>query len=172
MQKPVRQLSASVLERFVGRAKKAVGLRGRVNVLVTSSRELRALNARFRGRDYPTDVLSFPPLLGTETFAGDIAISSEIAGENAKRFGHAAADEVRILVLHAVLHLAGHDHEGDNGAMEAKERLLRKRLGLPAGLIERTLGGERVPAAKGRKARSSQRYGRKRTSRLVRRKAR
>src|SRR5262249_7858260 len=71
------------LDRFVARARRAVGLRGSVTVLVTSSREMRSLNDRFRGKDNPTDVLSFPPQFETPRFAGDIAISAEIASENA-----------------------------------------------------------------------------------------
>jgi probable rRNA maturation factor len=140
LQKPVAQLSEGALDRFLSRAKRAAGLRGVVNVLLTNSRELQSLNRRFRGKDQPTDVLSFPPILGNGAFAGDIAISAEIAKQNARRMGHSTADEVRVLVLHGVLHLAGYDHESDNGAMEAKEQVLRKKLGLPVGLIERAHG--------------------------------
>ena len=116
-----------------------VGLHGVSNILVTTSRELRALNRRFRGKDQPTDVLSFSPEPGFgDTFAGDIAISAEIARQNARSLGHSDAQEIKILVLHGVLHLAGYDHENDNGVMAAKEAKLRRTLGLPVGLIERT----------------------------------
>jgi probable rRNA maturation factor len=71
-------------------------------------------------------------------FAGDVAISAEIAARNAHSLGHSVAEEIRILTLHAVLHLAGYDHERDNGEMDRKEQRLRKSLGLPAGLIERS----------------------------------
>jgi probable rRNA maturation factor len=71
-------------------------------------------------------------------FAGDVAISAEIAAQNARRLGHTVADEIRILTLHAMLHLAGYDHERDNGEMERKEARLRKSLGLPVGLLERS----------------------------------
>lgn len=138
LHKPVPQLTEAILERFLLRARRAAGLGGAVNVLLTSSRQLRAWNARFRGKDHATDVLSFPPLIQDAAFAGDIAISVDIAKQNGRRFGHAAADEVRILVLHGLLHLAGYDHEADKGAMEAREGVLRKKLGLPVGLIERT----------------------------------
>ena len=70
--------------------------------------------------------------------AGDIAISADIAKENARRLGHSAAQEVKILALHGVLHLVGYDHESDEGAMAGKERQLRRALGLPLGLIERS----------------------------------
>jgi len=130
-------LTSSALANFVGRAGRAVGLRGGVNVLVTSSQELRSLNNLFRHKDKTTDVLSFPPDL-QDGFAGDIAISAQIASENAKRLGHSAAEEIKILALHGILHLVGYDHENDKGEMEHKEARLRKTLGLPVGLIERT----------------------------------
>ena len=117
-------------------------LRGIVNVLVTTSHELRSLNLRFRGKDQATDVLSFPaPTPGraqVKQVAGDLAISADIARENAKRLGHSVAAEIKILVLHGVLHLAGLDHERDNGEMARKESRLRQQLKLEAGLIERT----------------------------------
>ena len=69
--------------------------------------------------------------------AGDIAISADIATQNARQLGHAPALEIKILALHGVLHLAGYDHETDHGEMARKEISLRKALGLPSGLIER-----------------------------------
>ena len=133
-------LSDAALARFVARASRTVKLRGAVNVLVTSSLELRALNRRFLGKDKPTDVLSFVPdpyMPGGYGFAGDIAISVEIARQNARRLRHSAAQEIKILALHGVLHLAGYDHESDHGVMASKEAALRRSLGLPGGLIER-----------------------------------
>jgi probable rRNA maturation factor len=139
IQESVAGLSEAALVKFVARARRAAGLRDTVSVLVTSSRELQGLNRRFRGKNKPTDVLSFPAMPGLmRGFAGDVAISAEIAAHNARRLGHTAADEIRILVLHAVLHLAGYDHEQDKGQMECKEQRLRKALGLPVALIERT----------------------------------
>jgi probable rRNA maturation factor len=133
-------VSEAALERFLVRAKRQAGLRGVVNVLVTSSRELRALNRSFLGKDRATDVLSFPPAPGfAADFAGDVAISGEIAAQNAKRLGHMPAEEVKILCLHGVLHLAGYDHEHDRGQMARREQRLRKSLGLPPGLIERNV---------------------------------
>jgi probable rRNA maturation factor len=139
IQEKVPGLSEAVLARFVTRARKVAGLRGAVSVLVTSSRELQGLNRRFRGKNEPTDVLSFPAMPGlTQGFAGDVAISREIAARNARSLGHSVAEEIRILTLHAVLHLAGYDHERDHGEMDRKEQRSRKSLGLPAGLIERS----------------------------------
>jgi probable rRNA maturation factor len=140
--KRIAGLSPSTLQRFVLRARQAVRLRDSVNVLVTNSPELRSLNRRFRGADKPTDVLSFPPMLRKEAakrvaVAGDVAISADIARENAKRLGHSLVDEIKILVLHGILHLAGFDHERDHGEMARKEVRLRRQLKLEAGLIER-----------------------------------
>jgi probable rRNA maturation factor len=138
LQKRVAGLNEDSLDRFVTRAKRAARLRGSVTVLVTSSKEMRRLNRRFRGKDKPTDVLSFPPeVIAMRRFAGDVAISAEIAAQNARNLGHSPAEEVKILALHGVLHLAGYDHEGDHGKMARREGRLRKQLGLPMALIER-----------------------------------
>ena len=99
---------------------------------------MRILNARFRGKRQATDVLSFPGPEFVKDFAGDIAISLDIAARNARSLRHSVGDEVRILVLHGLLHLAGYDHETDNGKMARREKILRKKLGLPSGLIERS----------------------------------
>jgi probable rRNA maturation factor len=142
LRQKITGLSSSTLERFVLRARRAVQLRNPVNVLVTNSAELRSLNQRFRGADKATDVLSFPasPEVSRQAarIAGEVAVSADIAWENARRFGHSVGDEVKILVLHGILHLAGFDHESDNGKMARKENQLRLRLKLEGGLIERT----------------------------------
>jgi probable rRNA maturation factor len=103
------------------------------------------LNSRFRGKSRPTDVLSFPAAASANGFVGDIAISLDIAERNARLLGHSVNDEIRILILHGILHLAGYDHENDKGEMAKKEILLRRRLALPTGLIERS---DRSPARK------------------------
>jgi probable rRNA maturation factor len=146
VRKKIAGLSRSTLERFVSRAKKAARLKGTVNVLITNARELRSLNCQFRGLDKPTDVLSFPALAPGRT-AGDVAISADIARENAKRLGHSLPEEIKILALHGILHLAGYDHEHDNGEMAREEIRLRQRLNLPVALIERTQPRVLTPAA-------------------------
>ena len=137
-----RQISSGVsragLERFTARACRVVGLRGEVNVLIAPSAELRRLNRDFRGKDKPTDVLSFPAAVQNKGDAGDIAISATIARANARRLGHTVAKELCVLILHGLLHLAGYDHETDSGEMRRKEARLRKRLGLPVALIARS----------------------------------
>jgi probable rRNA maturation factor len=137
-QKRVSDLTELALNRFLARARSAARLKGLVNVLITSSAEMKSLNRRFRGKDKPTDVLSFPAGPDTQPqFAGEIAISAELATKNARALGHAPAEEVKILVLHGVLHLRGYDHECDNGQMARREKQLRAKLRLPLGLIER-----------------------------------
>jgi probable rRNA maturation factor len=131
----VRGVSTRALELFAARAQRPAGVRGEVGVLITSSAELRRLNLRFRGKNEATDVLSFPSADGS---AGDIAISAEVSARNARRLGHRAADELKILILHGLLHLAGYDHETDGGEMARKEARLRRVLGLPTALLERT----------------------------------
>jgi len=144
LQKKVAGLSESALNGFVLRARRVVGLRGTVNVLVTSSAAVRSLNRQFRGKNKATDVLSFlfaSPADGPRNkagFAGEIAISADIAVQNAVRLGHSPALEIRILTLHGILHLAGMDHERDNGEMARKEATFRRMLKLPAALLERT----------------------------------
>jgi probable rRNA maturation factor len=109
--------------------------RGReFHCLVTGDAELRKLNYAWLGHDYATDVLSFP---GDAPYLGDIAISLGRARAQARRFGHSLEDEVRILMLHGLLHLKGMDHECDGGRMARAEKRWRGILGLPAGLIER-----------------------------------
>jgi probable rRNA maturation factor len=148
-QKLVAGLTNLGLDRFVARARRAAGVKGAVNVLVTSSGEMKSLNRRFRKKDKTTDVLSFPAEPGAQkSLAGEIAISAEIATKNAQALGHSPAEEVKILVLHGILHLRGYDHECDNGQMARRERQLRAKLRLPMGLIERAL-----PAPKSKRIR-------------------
>jgi probable rRNA maturation factor len=128
---------------FATRAKRAVGARGELSIRITSSAEMRELNRRFRRKNKPTDVLSFPG--ETPRLAGDIAISAEIAAANADALGHSVDTELKILILHGLLHLVGYDHEADAGEMQAEEAKLRQRLKLPVGLIERTNGKPSSP---------------------------
>lgn len=138
---PIAGVSRTALERFAARARRAAGLQGEVNVLVTGDAEVRRLNRQFRHQDKSTDVLSFPVM--EKEFAGDIAISAATASRNAKRLGHRTADELKVLLLHGLLHLAGYDHEHDGGEMARKEQRLRRELGLPLSLTERANGAGR-----------------------------
>ena len=150
----VPRLSARALASFVTNACRAARLKGTPTLLVTGSRRMRELNRQFRGKDYATDVLSFPSPSFVEGFSGDIAVSADIASLNARALGHSVANEVKILVLHGVLHLAGYDHENDDGEMAEKESRLRMRLGLPAALIERAASRPDRPAARKMRSRA------------------
>ncbi len=131
-------LSKSGLARFVNRARAAVGLAGDVEVLLSTDAELKRLNRAFRGKNKATDVLSFPtPREIAQDHAGDLAISLETAARQAAAYGHSLRDEVRILLLHGLLHLHGLDHETDEGEMAAREAELRAQLRLPLTLIDR-----------------------------------
>lgn len=113
---------------------------GRVfTCVITNDRELRRLNKDFLGHDYSTDVLSFP--LRDDTAVGDLAISSERAADQASRLGHSLLDEIRVLMLHGVLHLCGFDHERDGGRMARAERKWRASFDLPQTLIARGRSG-------------------------------
>jgi probable rRNA maturation factor len=139
LKKRIPGATAAWFERSVRRAGRAVKLTGSVNVLITNDREMRSLNRRFCGKDAATDVLSFPAAPGLPgKLAGDLAISADIAADNAKQFGHTVGEEIKILILHGVLHLAGYDHERDGGRMAKKEEQLRAALKLPVTLISRT----------------------------------
>jgi probable rRNA maturation factor len=113
--------------------------RGTLTVVITTDRRIRTLNHTWRGLDKATDVLSFPagddP--GPVRHLGDLVISRETAGRQARGEGHTLATELRVLALHGLLHLLGYDHERDSGRMARIERRLRRQGGLPAGLIER-----------------------------------
>ena len=131
-------LSRSGLSRFVNRARVAVALDGSVEILLTSDDEIRRLNRTFRKKNKATDVLSFPAPAEAQGMAGDLAISLDTAARQAAEQGHTLRDELRILLLHGLLHLAGEDHETDSGEMAARESELRAQLKLRSGLIERT----------------------------------
>jgi probable rRNA maturation factor len=148
----VRLPSARTLSRFLATAQKAVRLKGQVTVLLTTDAAIRKLNRQFRGKNKATDVLSFPASgVGAEGVAGDLAISVTTALGQAAEQGHSLSTEIKILVLHGLLHLAGYDHEADDGKMARRERLLRAKLNLPQGLIERVASTEAgwAPALKG-----------------------
>jgi len=132
----VRLPSARTLAGFLAAAQAAVRVKGQVTVLLTTDAAIKKLNRQFRGKNTATDVLSFPAS-GLGGMAGDLAISVTTALGQAAEQGHSLSTEIKVLVLHGLLHLAGFDHEVDDGKMARRERALRAKLGLPSGLIER-----------------------------------
>lgn len=130
-------LGRAAISRFARTIQKEVAKGKPFGVLIAGDTELRRLNREFRGKDYATDVLSFPGGPEAGAHLGDIAISLGRARSQAREFGHALEAEVQILMLHGVLHLMGGDHEIDSGQMARAEKRWRAKLGLPNGLIER-----------------------------------
>jgi probable rRNA maturation factor len=122
--------------------------RGAVGIALVSDARSRTLNRQYRGRDYATDVLSFPALTSDPRspipdrrpggrYLGDIVIARGLARRQARQVGHDEPTELRVLALHGLLHLLGYDHERDSGTMVRTERRLRRKGGLAEGLLER-----------------------------------
>ena len=109
--------------------------RGHLTIALVTDAAMRRMNAQYRRADYATDVLSFPS--ETPGVLGDIAIARGVAARQAREQGHSESTEVRTLALHGLLHLLGYDHERDRGEMRRVEDRLRRRAGLPAGLVSR-----------------------------------
>ena len=114
-----------------------------ISLTLAADARIRALNARYRGRDRPTNVLSFPALSAAElgpalaapmpTLLGDVLLAFETVREEAAREGKTLEAHLGHLLVHGVLHLLGHDHQREAEAlvMEALERRILARLGLP-----------------------------------------
>jgi probable rRNA maturation factor len=108
----------------------------RITVVFVRDKKMRALNRDYRGRDYPTDVLSFRAAdeaggeigFGAAGYLGDLVIATDTALRQANEAGQSLEREVQELVIHGVLHLCGYDHETDNGEMNRLEYRLRKKL--------------------------------------------
>ena len=144
------------LEKFLTRVRRRLRLpKDSLTVCFVTESEIARWNRAYRGKSGPTDVLSFPTnaakrkrkhartkiarrdelFVGnasdhTEKYFGDIAIAPAVAKRNARRFGRTFDDEMRILILHGILHLMGYDHEADDGQMERRENRLRRELRL------------------------------------------
>ena len=135
------------LESFLRRVKRELGLnQSDVTVCLVSDKAMARLNQNFRKKKGPTDVLSFPAIVrkrpmrlrrksnaansANREYLGDIAISPATARRYARNNGRPLSSELRVLILHGVLHLLGYDHETDRGEMDEIEEKLRKRFGL------------------------------------------
>ena len=148
-------VSMGLLGRFLSRARRALRLpAGSLTVCLVTDAQMARWNRAYRAKPGPTDVLSFPaevkePKRGrhgaqprrrglpssawftaSDFYLGDIAIAPGVARRNARRFGRTFNDEMRILLLHGMLHLMGYDHETDTGQMDRREQRLRRTLGL------------------------------------------
>jgi probable rRNA maturation factor len=136
-----RRVTQRSLTEFAATLQKRVAKGRPFDCMITGDDELRRLNRQFRKKNQPTDVLSFPSDPSTPSKLkplGELAISADRALEQSREHGHSVGDEIRILMLHGLLHLLGMDHEADAGQMARAETRWRKTLALPTGLIERT----------------------------------
>jgi probable rRNA maturation factor len=126
-------------------------------VCLLSDRSIRGYNLRFRRKNEATDVLSFPmrPFgRQAQDYLGDILISVDTADRSARGLGLRLEDEIKVLILHGLLHLRGEDHERDAGRMARLERRWASRLGLPQPLLIRASGNRR-PARRWRSSAKS-----------------
>jgi probable rRNA maturation factor len=135
------------LQHFYERVRRELGFPAdAVTIQLISDDAMARLNQTYRKKRGPTDVLSFPAKRTRPTkcaeYVGDIAISPETARRNARRFSHTLTVEMRILILHGMIHLAGFDHATDQGEMDRLERRLRRRLGV-AGRVPAPLEARR-----------------------------
>lgn len=108
------------------------GVDGEIVILLTDDETVHDLNARFRGKDRPTNVLSFPAPETARPHLGDLVLALGVCVAEAEQQGKTVGDHLSHLVVHGVLHLLGHDHEDDAEAetMEAKERAILSTLGV------------------------------------------
>lgn len=129
----------SEVEVFLGQLSRRLA-KSSFSVCLLSDQGIRRYNKRFRHKNQATDVLAFPADgQGAEEkcYLGDILISVETARANAARYGLGLEEEIKILALHGLLHLMGHDHETDRGRMAREESRWRARLGLSTSLTSR-----------------------------------
>lgn len=150
------RVSVKDLEKFLARASQVLRLRpGSLTVCLVTDAEIARWNRGYRGKRGPTDVLSFPAVAkpsrrtekrkhqssrkrrgdfsfprSSDSYLGDIAIAPAVARRNARQFDRTLDEEMRILIVHGMLHLMGYDHETDSGQMDRRERRVRRRLGL------------------------------------------
>ena len=112
--------------------------RGEVAIALVTDARSQALNRRYRRKNHPTDVLSFPAP-DEPGLLGDLVIAKGVARRQAREAGHSYETELRVLALHGLLHLLGYDHDDpvDAGRMARAEARLRRKGGLQLGLIER-----------------------------------
>jgi probable rRNA maturation factor len=129
-----RKLNAKHYREFTAEILRAIKREASdVSIVFVSNAAIRKLNKQFRGKDYVTDVLSFPTefeQFENETGLGEIVIATDRAAAQAKENGLTLQNEIKQLILHGLLHLCGYDHESDNGEMNRLELKLRKKLGI------------------------------------------
>jgi probable rRNA maturation factor len=120
-----RRVDEARVRRVLRGAARQLRVSGEIALVLAGDRTLHRLNRDYRGKDKPTDVLSFP---GEAAGLGDIVISVETAERNARRLGRTLPQEIDVLALHGFLHVLGYDHEKDDGRMDRLEQRLRRKL--------------------------------------------
>jgi len=131
-----RKINPRPWQDFGAKALAAIGAeKSEATIVFVSDETIRKLNRQFRGKNYATDVLSFPNQpeafeVENKEHLGELVISVQRAQAQARRNGLSFSNEVRQLILHGLLHLSGYDHETDKGEMNRLELKLRKRLGI------------------------------------------
>ncbi|MGB6874810.1 MAG: rRNA maturation RNase YbeY [Candidatus Acidiferrales bacterium] len=147
-QKRIR-VKLRALDEFLHRAAALLRLpHDAATICLVTDAKIAGWNRLYRGKDRPTDVLSFPAFAHAQNgngrmprlprtlgatkkfYLGDVAIAPAVARRNARAAGRSFDQEMRTLTLHGLLHLMGYDHESDNGAMERLETRLRRKLGI------------------------------------------
>lgn len=110
---------------------------GEIELILTNNEEIHEINLTTRGKDKPTDVLSFPYENMPNVPLGSIVISKDFIEDYSKQYNHSFEDEFNLLFIHGILHLLGYDHETDDGEHRTKEEELIKKYNLPKSLIIR-----------------------------------
>jgi probable rRNA maturation factor len=131
-----RKIDKKQWREFAEKALQTIGTDNHsATIVFVSDDGIKKLNRQFRGKNYATDVLSFPseaePFeLENQSHLGEVVISVQRAATQARRNGPGFSNEVKQLILHGLLHLCGYDHETDKGEMNRLELRLRKKLGI------------------------------------------
>lgn len=110
---------------------------GEIELILTNNDEIHEINLSSRGKDKPTDVLSFPYEKMPNVPLGSIVISYDFIKDYSKEYNHTQNEEFTLLFIHGLLHLLGYDHEIDNGEQRSKEQELILKYNLPKSLIVR-----------------------------------
>jgi probable rRNA maturation factor len=128
----VRAAARLALAHGLENAKKPGSGAWKLTILLAGDERLRELNLRFRRKDYPTNVLSFPALASGDGYLGDVALALGVAAREARAAGRRFADHVLHLTVHGVLHLLGYDHDKPREAqtMERLEIAVLHELGI------------------------------------------
>jgi probable rRNA maturation factor len=130
-----RKINAKQWCEFTEETLRAIGAKRNATIVFVGDEAIRKLNRQFRGKNYATDVLSFPSAaeafeVDRQNELGEVVISVQRAASQARSNGLSFSNEMKQLILHGLLHLSGYDHETDQGEMNRLELRLRRQLGI------------------------------------------